>query len=134
MELSYFHVLYDMAPQYAVQLVEKVQRRAALICSGAYRHTETQTLLREMSWQPLATRLKQHILTLFYKIYHHIYPNYLYNLIPQLNTPHYNLRRTQEFKLPTNCLQSSNNSFSQAPAKVWNNLSLPIKNSQYLQK
>ena len=113
---------------YTIQLLDRVQRRAALICTGAYRHTETQTLLRELSWLPLKTRRHQHKLITFYKIYKHIYPNYLFNLIPPLNVTHYNLRRSNELRLPNNRLQSSNNSFFPATAKVWNNLPPPVKN------
>ena len=127
--LEYGDVIYDAAPLSTVNLVERVQRRAALICTGAYRHTETQALLRELSWQPLSTRRHTHKLTLFYKIYHHIYPNYLYNLIPPRQETHYNLRRRNELRLPHNRLQSTNNSFFPSTAKVWNVLSPPIKNS-----
>ena len=118
-----------MVPRYLVQLLDRVQRRASLICTGAYRHTETQALLRELSWLPLATRRQQHKLNTFYKIHKHIYPPYLFKLIPPPNISHYNLRRSNERRLPNNRLQSTNNSFFPATDKVWNTLSPPIKNS-----
>ena len=70
--IEYANVIHDIAPQYAVQLVKKVQCRAALICCSTYRHTETQPLSHEMTWLPLSTCRKHHKLILFYKIYHHI--------------------------------------------------------------
>ena len=127
--IEYGDVIYDAAPFSTVSILDKVQRRAALICTGAYRHTETQSLLRELSWPPLSKRRHINKLTLFYKIYHKIYPTYLHSLIPPIQVPHYNLRRRNELRLPHIRLQSTNNSFFPSTAKIWNTLSPPIKNS-----
>ena len=127
--IEYGDVIYDTAPHSTARIADRVQRRAALICTGAYRHSETQSLLRELSWQPLSKRRHSHKLVIFYKIYHHIYPQYLYNLIPPTNTIPHNLRHTQELRLPHTRLQATQNSFFPATAKVWNTLSPPVKNS-----
>ena len=52
--IEYGDAIYDGMPLSPGQSLEKVQRRAAIICTGAYRHTETQTLLREVGWEPLS--------------------------------------------------------------------------------
>ena len=44
--LEYGNVIYDSMSLSLGQSLEKIQRRAAIICTGAYRHTETQTLLQ----------------------------------------------------------------------------------------
>ena len=126
--LEYGDLIYDNAPNHLLRLIDQTQRRAALICTGAYRHTETTTLLRELSWQPLQDRRRGHKLITFYKIYHKIYPNYLHKLIPPANVNNYNLRTKREFKLPTNRLQSCHSSYFPTTAKVWNDLPPPTKN------
>ena len=47
--LEYGNVLYNNAPKKLLRLVDQVQRRAALICTGAYRHTESTILMRELA-------------------------------------------------------------------------------------
>ena len=53
---EYGYVIYDAAPLSTFNFVQRVQRREALICTGAFRHTEIQAFLRELSWEPLCTR------------------------------------------------------------------------------
>ena len=127
--VEYGDVVYDNSPAYIAQMLERVQRKASLICTGAYRHTETQTLLRDLAWKTLETRRKEHKLIVFYKIFHGIYPSYLYALLPPVNNPRYRLRNSSEFKLPHARLNSSINSFFPSTAKVWNNIPPPIKES-----
>ena len=74
--LEYGDILYNNTTQQISQTLENIQRQAALICTGAYRHTKHNTLLSDLSWEPLANRRRFHQLILFYKIYHRIYPNY----------------------------------------------------------
>ena len=80
--LEYGNVLYDNAPKNLLRLVDQVQRRAGLICTRAYRHTETTTLMRELAWQTLQERRNNNKLIIFYKIYKGVYPEYLKKLIP----------------------------------------------------
>ena len=77
--LEYGDVLYNSMPLSTGRLLENIQRQAAIICSGAYRHTSYEKLLSELGWESLSTRRQNHKLIIFYKIFHHIYPNYLYN-------------------------------------------------------
>ena len=72
---------------------EKVQRHATIICQGAYRHTENQTLLHEVGLAPLTERMKIHKLTKFYKINSGIYLTYLIrDYIPVASEPCYTFR------------------------------------------
>ena len=127
--LEYCDVIYDNSPAYLKIQLENVQRKAALLCTGAYRHTETRLLLDELTWTTLGKRRHDHKLALFYKIYHNIYPSYLRALFPPLNAPNYRLRVTPEFKLPIYRLNATIGSFFPSTAKVWNTLSPPIKDS-----
>ena len=130
--LEYCDIIYDNAPAYLKISLENVQRKAAIMCTGAYRHTENTLLLKDLSWSTLGERRYKHKLIQFYKIYHNIYPAYLKVLFPQTNAPRYNLRINQEFKLPFYRLTNSANSFFPSTAKVWNNIPPPIKHTDNL--
>ena len=130
--LEYCNIIYDNSPAYLKIKLENVQRRAALLCTGAYRHTESKRLLNELCWKSLGERRLEHKLVQFYKIINNIYPTYLKNLIPQLNVPLYNFRTVQQYKIPILRLTNSAQSFFPATSKVWNNLSPPIRNAPTL--
>ena len=46
--LEYASIIYNNCTLSMGQSIERIQRRAAILCTGAYRHTEYQTLLREL--------------------------------------------------------------------------------------
>ena len=129
----YGNILYDNCTLSSGQSLELLQRRAALICTGAYRHTESQALLQELGWAPLHKRRFAHKMVHFFKIINHIYPNYLYNLLtPTANTT-YNLRNVHLFT-PRHCnLQSSINSFFPSATREWNLLPPEISNLTSIQ-
>ena len=62
--------------------LETFQQRAAIICTGAYKHTEHNALLTELGWNRLMDRAKHHKTTLFYKMSKGLCPPYLTNVIP----------------------------------------------------
>ena len=128
--LEYCDVVYDNCPTYLKQSLENVQRKGALICTGAYRHTEHKLLLQELSWQSLMERRRVHKLSLFYKIYHNLYPTYLKSLLPPINDARYNLRDRSEFKIPICRLNMTFKSFFPSTSKVWNTLPPPVKNAE----
>ena len=128
--LEYCDVVYDNSPAYLKLVLESVQRKAAIICSGAYRHTETKLLLRDLSWNTLGDRRLIHKLTLFYKIYYQIYPAYLYAILPPKSIPTYNFRNNYEFKIPFYRLNCTSGSFFPSTAKVWNTLSPPVRQAE----
>ena len=132
--LEYGDVIYDNCPTHLKLLLESVQRKAALICTGAYRHTENNLLLHDLAWQPLSDRRLSHKLTLFYKVYHGIYPGYLYTLLPPKYASRYNMRENREFKIVFHRLNITRGSFFPSTAKVWNTLSPPVKNAESVLK
>ena len=99
--LDYGDVLYDNCLNYESEFLEKVQRRAAILSTGAFKITKHKDLLNELGLSPLHIRRKIHRLTLFYKIKNKQCPNYLSDSCPLVNhnTENYNLRR-RDFVLP----------------------------------
>lgn len=65
--LEYCDVIYNSCTIRDALALEQLQRRAALVCTGAYRHTSNDSLLAELGWQPLRVRRNVHKLCLFYK-------------------------------------------------------------------
>ena len=65
--LDYGDVLYKCL-NYESEFSEKVQRRAAILSTGAFKITKHKDLLNELRLSPLHIRRKIHRLTLFYKI------------------------------------------------------------------
>jgi hypothetical protein len=104
--------------------IESLQRRAALICSGAYRHTKHSDLLSELGWDILSDRRKHHKLTLFYKITHTLVPKYLQDIIPGTigSTTTHNLRNSNHIKIKTRRLYISKTSFVPSTTRTWNTL------------
>ena len=81
---------------------EILQRNAAFICTGAFRITSHEILLKELGWSKLENRRTLHRLTLFYKIIHSLTPVYLRQactIIPQ-NTDNYQSRQNNSCLLP----------------------------------
>ena len=82
--LEYADIIFDNCSNYLSNMLEAVQRRAAIICTGAYRHTEHQTLLAELGWDTLQTRRHQHKLIHYFKIVKGHAPAYIQANIPVL--------------------------------------------------
>ena len=99
--LDYGDVLYDKCLKFESEFLEKGQRRAANLPTGAFKITRHQDLLNELGLSPLHIRRKLHMLTLFYKIKNKQCPNYLFDSCPLVNhnTENYNFRR-KDFVLP----------------------------------
>ena len=114
--------------------IEKCQRNAALICTGAFRHTSNERLLNEFGWGNMESRRVVHRLTLFYKIYRSLTPPYLRDicyLVPYY-TDTYNLRRNHSFLTHFIRRELFLKSFYPKTIREWNNLSLETKVSESL--
>ena len=120
--IEYGDVIYDSMSLSLGQSLEKLQRRAAIICSGAYRHTETQTLLQEVGWPSLSSRREQHKLLLFYKIKAGVYPDYIRVLIPEPVVNRYPLREIGHVPNIHTRLVSTARSYFPSTIKMWNRL------------
>ena len=130
--LEYGDIIYDNCTLIAGQSIENTQRKAALICTNAYKHTENKSLLQELGWESMTERRHKHKLLQTYKILNRIYPDYLYEkFLPRQNTT-YNLRNTHQFQPRHSRLQSSYNSYFPSAIREWNALPDQTRNSNSL--
>ena len=93
-------VIWDNCSQYEKDELEKVQIEAARISTGATKLNTINNLHKEICWDKLQKRCDDHKLTLFYKMYNNLTPNYLSSLIPQRveTISQYNLRNARDLR------------------------------------
>ena len=129
--LEYGSMIFDNASQEMINLLEAVQRRAALTITGAYKCTKHTNLLDEIGLNPLKLRRTFFKLTLFYKIKNNLTLQYLSILCPPevAERTDYNLRNAGN----TDIIASNKNyylkSFLPSTIKLWNNLPGDIRNA-----
>ena len=123
---KYANILYNNCTLYIERNIERGQRRAALICTGTYKHTVHQKLLAELGWPCLHIRRKLHSLCMMFKIKDNKAPQYVTNLFPTPITPTNNLRNQANLPVPYYRLKSSSTSFIPNSIRLWN--SIPIIN------
>ena len=129
--IEYCDIIFDNCTVRAALALENVQRRAALACTGAYRHTSNDRLPAEVNRIPLRQRRTNHTLFMIYKIIHGIAPSYLTTVLPRPRDPGYRLRSSDNMTLPTPFARLScvRNSFSSSSNKLWNTLDQNIRSS-----
>ena len=117
--------------RHTLKTLDKVQKEAAKIVSGATSRCKTDDLHTELGWEKLSTRRRFHRASMLHKIDHGLAPNYLQDLIPdrvQVRT-RYNLRNTQDRDIPLARISSYSNSFFPAATRNWNELKESTKRS-----
>jgi hypothetical protein len=132
--IEYGDIVYDNLTLKQSNQLENIQRRAALICTGAYKVTEHKVLLGEVGWEPLIDRRKTHRLSTYYKLTNgptppHIIPHMAQ---PVSNYTSYNLRNKNNLRIPQNQLELSKGSYFPKTSKEWNKLSIETKASMTL--
>ena len=129
--IEYADVVYDNLSKQLSNELEKIQRQAALACTGAYRHTQHQAILRELGWIPLDLRRRCHRLNLFYKILNNKTPNYIKSILPRtvFERTNYNLRNRENLTVPQFRKKLCYNSFLPKTIRDWNELPLIIRQS-----
>ena len=134
--LEYADIIYTNTSLQLHKKLETIQRRAAIICTGAYKHTELNALLTELGWNRLMDRAKHHKTTLFYKMSKGLCPTYLTNMIPPtaMNTHQYNLRNRNNRQIPNTRLSIYAKSFIPSASKIWNTLPPSLRNTDSLSK
>ena len=80
--LEYGSVIFDSCSAAMSDLIENVQRQAALTITGAYAHTSHARILQELGLALLERRRTMAKLILIYKIVKNLTPPYLKTLIP----------------------------------------------------
>ena len=80
--LDYGDVIYHNQRADLMDLVERVQYKAALIVSGCWQGTSREKLYDELGWESLSDRRWCRRLMIFYKIRNELAPSYLAENIP----------------------------------------------------
>ena len=127
--LEYGNIIYDGSPDTVTSRLENTQRQAALTCTGAYRHTNHETLLNELAWPSLTKRRKNHRLNVMFKIQNGLTPPYLSNICPPLTRErtNYNLRTGTNITIPPLRTTTYQKSFLPNTINDWNKLPEEIK-------
>ena len=76
------HVVWDNCTQQEANELEKIQKEAARIVTGATKLASIQSLLSDTGWESLTSRTEKHKLVLFYKMINSLAPEYLSSLVP----------------------------------------------------
>jgi len=113
--LEYGSVLHHNCSASDSARLDLVQRKAALICTGAISRTETTKLMLELNWDSLSQRRLYAKLMLFYKTVLHLTPPYLgskyiVRSVPERET-RLNTRSSHGFPVPFCRLSCYQNSF-----------------------
>jgi hypothetical protein len=129
--LEYADIIYDGSADTHLQRVESTQRQAALVCTGAYKHTHHEKLLEELGWPLLEIRRKHHRLNAMYKIQNGLAPTYLQGICPPLtrNRTDYDLRTGSNITTPAQRTTTYHMSFIPHSIRDWNNLDILSKSS-----
>ena len=127
--LEYGDVIWDNCSVGLKNDLEAVQNEAARIVAGATKLCNIKNLLRELNWDTLEARRKKHRLILFFKMYHHMTPSYISDLIPSKSQTTHFLRSTGDVPSINSRTQSYNSSFLPATIHDWNNLPFQTRNS-----
>ena len=133
---EYAGVIFDGSADTHLQRLERVQRQAALACTGAYKHTHHDQLLEELGWPPLSDRRRQHRLNIMYRIQNGLAPDYLRGICPPLTRERttYDLRSAIDITTPQLRTTTYQNSFFPQTISDWNDINcinreLPSLNS-----
>ena len=84
--LEYADVVWNNCTRYEVNPLEKIQREAARIVTGATKLVSLEVLYNETGWVSLETRRSKHKMCLFYKMIKSNSPSYLSSLLKQPRT------------------------------------------------
>lgn len=136
--IDYGSVVYDSISIYQNNKLENLQRRAAIICSGAHFRTETNKLLGDLGWVHLKDRRNYLKRVYFYKIYVNASPPYLNDVLRNLvrNPKLRETRSSNTGKLYNPKCRKAKFRASFFPSSIadWNNLSVDLVRIDSLNK
>ena len=131
--LDYGDVIYHNSRTDLMDLIERVQYKAALIVSGCWQGTSMTKLYDELGWESLSDRRWVRRLALFYKIQNGLAPLYLSPHIPTRNEIGIPLRNRNNNAFPPITTERYANSFFPSTIKEWKNLSEEAKSKPSVQ-
>ena len=132
--LEYGSVLLCNLSLTDINRLENVQRRAAVICTGAMRRTESTLLMTETNWDSLEIRRKKTNLTRFFLLCNASGPSYLLDRVSFVQGDlrerrSYYFRHNKQVKEQFCRLECAKNSFFPHFGRLWNNLRSDIVNT-----
>ena len=129
--LEYSSDVWDNCTYEISDKLEMVQLEAARIVSGLPMYASRSSLYFETGWEPLITRRRNRKLCTLYKIVNNQCPQYLTDILPPRNEQiiSYNLRNKHNISIPVSKTTTLQKSFLHSSIRLWNELSLEIKNS-----
>ena len=80
--LEYADAVWNHCTQYESNGLDKIQKEAARIVTGATKLASIDSLHTETGCETLGSRRKNHTLTMFYKLKNGLGPDYLASLVP----------------------------------------------------
>ena len=127
--IDYCSQCYDNLSTGDCLRLERLQRRAALTCTGAISRSATQKLFYDVGWPKLSDRRKSLRLNLIYKIINNASTHYLINdfVQTQRRISFYNFRSTDKFEIPFSRTTKFAKSFFPSTIRLWNDLPQNIK-------
>ncbi len=130
--LDYGDVIFHNQRADLMDIIERVQYKAALIVSGCWQGTSREKLYNELGWESLSDRRWVRRLSLFYKISHGIAPSYLSDHIPKRNEISMYLRNRPN-NPPLTRTDRYGNSFFPYSINAWNDLDEEVKSKPSIQ-
>ena len=119
--LDYGDAIYHNRRADLMDLVERVQYKAALIVTGCWQGTSKERLYEELGWESLSHRRWLSRLTVFYKIWKGLAPSYLSGHVPKRNEISMVLRNRCDY-VPLSRTDRYENTFFPYSIRAWKNL------------
>ena len=119
--LEYCCSIWGNCSKENINIIVKLQKKAARIILDADFFTPSANLFKELKWIPFSDIVKYHQVSLVYKCIHKISPEYLHDMFSiKLNSKRYNVRSSNTGRLDV--LKKHNRSLSFNGPKLWNSL------------
>ena len=126
--LEYFCSIWGSTSQENINIIVKLQKRAARLILDADFSIRNKLLFSELKWIPFPEIVKFHQLSLVFKCINNIVPIYLRNMFRSKSNYHtYLLRSSGSGQLDVP--RQHTRSLSLIGPKLWNNLNKEIRNS-----
>ena len=126
--IEYASIIFDSCSDAMSDMLEKVQRQAALTITGAYNHTSHVHLLKELGLPLLSQRRQVSKIILIHKIITNHTPSYLKRLLPTMTDHSHETRQGNfTFELPVIRKNYLLKSFLPSSIRLWNKLDESLK-------
>ena len=128
-------MVYDNCQAFISHTLEQCQRTEALACTGTYRDTSNSKLPSELGWPTLAKRREYYKLCQLFKLVHTMSPTNMTYICMVQRADHnhnYDLRNEGDIRVPYGRTVGYRRSFYPSTIRLWNELSMLIRNSPSL--